>query len=174
MKLKLISLIGIFIVILSCKKTEENNPIEVDETENTSQELTESDIAKLDFVDFGLDEKTERAIENWQEYYQLQDVVNNVKKGDLIFFSNNEEAIKTLLTDLKKNIPAPVNTPATLARLQVLDTKVLKLESLYNLSTTSKKELNATVKEFLVAVSNLNFQMNKKLEKDSRNIQKPQ
>ncbi|MFD1161094.1 hypothetical protein [Hwangdonia seohaensis] len=174
MNLKLISLICIFMMVSSCKKTEENNPEEVNDTEIKSQGLSESDIAKLDFADFGLDEKTERAIENWQEYYQLQDIVNNVKKGDLIYFSNNEEAIKTLLTDLKKNIPAPVNTSATLARLQVLDTKVLKLESLYNLSTTSKSELNATVKEFLVAVSNLNFQMNKKLEKDSRNIQKPQ
>lgn len=171
MNIKLLSFISIFIIIASCKKTEENNSEDI--TENTSQELTESDIAKLDFLDFGLDEKTVSAIENWQEYYQLQDVVNNVKKGDLGFFYANEETIKTLLKDLKKNVPELVNTPATLARIQVLETKIYKLESLSNLSTTSKDELNSALKEFLVSVSNLNFQMNKKLEKDNQDIQKP-
>lgn len=174
MNIKLLSILSIFIIIASCKKTEENNSTDVDITENTNQKLTESDISKLDYVDFGLDEKTERVIENWQEYYQLQDVVNNVKKGDLGFFNTNEEAIKTLLKDLKTNIPEPVNTSATLARIQVLETKIYKLESLSNLSTTTKNELNSTIKEFLVSVSNLNFQMNKKLEKDNQNIQKPQ
>jgi len=174
MKIKLLSIVMAFLISFSCKKTEENNTADADITENANQKLSESDISKIDFIDFGLDEKTERAIENWQEYYQLQDVVNNVKKGDLGFFNNNEEAIKTLINDLKKNIPAPVNTPATLARIKVLETKVYKLESLSNLSSTTKDELNSTIKEFLVALSNLNFQMNKKLEKDSQNIQKPQ
>lgn len=173
MNIKLLSIISIFIILTSCKKTEENIAIDTTITENTNQELSENDISKLDYLDFGLDEKTERVIENWQEYYQLQDVVNNVKKGDLGFFKNNEEIIKTLLTDLKKNIPAPVNTSATLARIQVLETKIYKLESLSNLDTTTKDELNSTIKEFLVSISNLNFQMNKKLEKDSQNIQKP-
>lgn len=173
MNIKLLSILCLFIVLSSCKKSEENSAVDTDITKNNAQELTESDISKLDFIDFGLDEKTEVAIENWQEYFQLQDVVVNVKKGDLSFFNNNAEAIKTLLKDLKKNIPEPVNTPATLARLQVLETKIYKLESLSNLLTTTKDELNNTIKEFLVAVSNLNFQMNKKLEKDNQNIQKP-
>ena len=174
MNIKLLSILSIFIIISSCKKTDENNTAETTTIKNTSQELSENDISQLDFVDFGLDEKTERVIENWQEYYQLQDVINNVKKGDLGFFNNNEEAIITLLKDLKKNIPEPVNIPAALARIQVLETKIYKLESLSNLSTTTKDELNAVIKEFLVSVSNLNFQMNKKLEKDNQDIQKPQ
>lgn len=172
MNIKLFSIISLFIIISSCKKTEENN--NTADTEKNTQELTESDISKLNFIDFGLDEKTETVIENWQEYYQLIDVVNNVKKADLSFFNANEEAIKTLLKDLIKNIPEPVNTPATLARIKVLETKIYKLESLSNLQTTGKEELLSTIKEFLVSVSNLNFQMNKKLEKDNQNIQKPQ
>ncbi|MCF7567379.1 hypothetical protein L3X37_03235 [Sabulilitoribacter arenilitoris] len=173
MNIKILSILSLFIVIYSCKKTEENIANDAD-TKNNTQELTESDISKLDFIDFGLDEKTEGAIENWQEYYQLVDIVKKVKKADLVFFKDNNKAIITLLKDLKKNIPEPVNTPATLARILVLETKIFKLESLSNLSTTRKEELLSTIKEFLVAVSNLNFQMNKKLEKDNQNIQKPQ
>lgn len=170
MRNKTASILIIFLMLSSCKQTEENT--NADNTQSDSEKLSQKDISKMDFVDFGLDEKTEQAIENWQEYYQLQDAVNNVKKGDLVFFNNNE-AIKTLLKDLKKNIPKPVNTPATLARIQVLETKIYKLESASNLLTSSKDGLSGCVKEFLEAFSNLNFQMNKKLEKEKNTIKKP-
>lgn len=173
MNIKILSIISIFILISSCKKTEEEENSPINTIETTSQELSEKDISKLDYLDFALDEKTEQVIENWGEYYQIQDIVTNVKEGDLNFFKE-KETIKTLLTDLKKNIPEPVNTSATLARLQVLETKIYKLESLSNLSTTNKDALKSSIKEFLISFSNLNFQMNKKLEKDSNNIQKPQ
>ncbi len=173
MNIKILSIISIFILISSCKKTEEEENSPINTIEITSQELSEKDISKLDYLDFALDEKTEQVIENWGEYYQIQDIVTNVKEGDLNFFKE-KETIKTLLTDLKKNIPELVNTSATLARLQVLETKIYKLESLSNLSTTNKDALKSSIKEFLVSFSNLNFQMNKKLEKDSNNIQKPQ
>ncbi|MCL6296248.1 hypothetical protein [Jejuia spongiicola] len=173
MNIKILSIISIFILISSCKKTEEEENSPINTTEITSQELSEKDISKLDYLDFALDEKTEQVIENWGEYYQIQDIVTNVKEGDLNFFKE-KETIKTLLTDLKKNIPELVNTSATLARLQVLETKIYKLESLSNLSTTNKEALKSSIKEFLISFSNLNFQMNKKLEKDSNNIQKPQ
>jgi hypothetical protein len=172
MNIKFFSILIVFVLFFSCKKTVSENT-ENNTSENVNQDITESDIAKLNFIDFILDEKTEKAIEEWVEYYQLQEVIANVKKGDLSFFNDNKKIITTLLKDLKINIPKKVNTPATLARIQVLETKLLKLESLSNLTTTNKDELNNTIKEFFESFSNLNFQMNKKLEKDSRNIQKP-
>ena len=172
MNIKFFSILIVFVLFFSCKKTVSENT-ENNTSENVNQDITESDIAKLNFIDFILDEKTEKAIEEWVEYYQLQEVIANVKKGDLSFFNDNKKIITTLLKDLKINIPKKVNTSATLARIQVLETKLLKLESLSNLTTTNKEELNNTIKEFFESFSNLNFQMNKKLEKDSRNIQKP-
>ncbi len=172
MNIKFFSILIVFVLFFSCKKTVSENT-ENNTSENVNQDITESDIAKLNFIDFILDEKTEKAIEEWVEYYQLQEVIANVKKGDLSFFNDNKKIITTLLKDLKINIPKKVNISATLARIQVLETKLLKLESLSNLTTTNKEELNNTIKEFFESFSNLNFQMNKKLEKDSRNIQKP-
>lgn len=172
MNIKIFSVLIVFVLFFSCKKTVNENTKNIT-SKTVNQDITESDIAKLNFIDFILDEKTEKAIEEWAEYYQLQDVIADVKKGELSFFNDNEEVITTLLKDLKENIPEKVNTNATLARIQVLETKLLKLKSLSNLTTTNKEELNSTIKEFLESFSNLNFQMNKKLEKDSRNIQKP-
>ena len=172
LKFSLYSLCAL-LLFSSCKKTQDDNLTD-ENKDNASQKLSESDISKMDYTDFVLDERTEQAIEDWEEYEQLQDIISNVKKGDLSFFRNNEDAVKALLKDIKTNIPMAVNTPETLARIQVLETKIYKLESLSNLTSTLKDELNSTIKEFFISVSNLNFQMNKKLEKENQNIVRPQ
>lgn len=172
MKIKFFGILILFISLFTCKNTQENATKNLANNID-SQEITEEDIAKLKFVDFVLDSKTEKAIENWQEYIQLQDIVTNVKKGDLSFLNDNNEVIVTLLNDLKKNIPETVNTSSILARIVALETKLYKLESLANLNTTTTQELKGVIKEFLVSFSNLNLQMNKKLEKDGQHIVKP-
>lgn len=160
-------------LLVSCKKNQETTTNINAEKNQQNQNITEQDVVKLKYVDYILDDNTEQVIKDWQEYHQLQDVINNIKKADLSFFKDNDVTIKTLLKNLKDNLPYEVNSESILARILVLETKLLKLESLSNLSTTSKEELLNTIKEFLTAFSNLNFQMNKKVEFDSRTIEKP-
>jgi hypothetical protein len=161
-----------FTTIFSCKQ---NKAEDISETKDVivNQDITEKDLSKLSFTEFVLDAKTENIVKNWREYYQIQDAVINAKKGDLSFFKDNDVEIKTILKDLVLNIPDSVDSDATLARILALETKLYKLESVSNLPTTSKKELSNTIKEFLESFSNFNFQMNKKIEKDSRIIEKP-
>lgn len=171
MKIKVLVTLSLITMVMSCKKTHKDTAENY--IDNSGEKITEKELSNLDFIEFTLDVTTKKAVENWQEYNQLQEVITNVKKGDLSFFSDNTEVIKTLFKDLVKNIPSEVNTNATLARIVTLETKLYKLESLYNLSTTSKEELSMVIKEFLQSFSNLNFQMNKKLEKDNNYIEKP-
>lgn len=170
MNIKFLVAFCFFIVLVSCKKQQDETPLE---NKNLSEEITEKELSKLEFIEFTLDVKTKKAIEDWQEYNQLQDVITNVKKGDLSFFKDNKQGIKTLFRDLLANIPDLVNNDATLARIVALETKLYKLESLSNLSTTDKEELSMVIQEFLESFSNLNFQMNKKIEKDNQLIEKP-
>ena len=172
MPFKFLAVVFILTIIFSCKQNKEDTLTENIDSK-ASQEITEKDLSKLDFREFVLDTKTENIVKDWQEYYQLQDAVISAKKGDLSFFKDNKEGIKTLLKDLVLNIPDSVNSNATLARILALETKLYKLESLSNLPTTSKEELTNTIKEFLESFSNFNFQMNKKTEKDSRRSEKP-
>ena len=145
-----------------------------DQTEqNKSQEITEQDISKLKYVEYILDSKTVDFVQDWSEYVQLEEVIENVKKADLTYFNDNEKAIQLQLKELKQNIPDNLKSESILSRLLVLETKLLKLESLSNLTTTSKEELLENIKEFLVSFSNLSFQMNKKVEFDNRSIEKP-
>ena len=173
MNIKFLSLVVLLTVFFSCKKTQEENTSTADE-DNTKQELSKNDISKLNFVDYILDEKTETSIESWQEYTELNDVVVNIKDGDLSYFNDNDEGIKTLFKNLKIKIPKTVETPSIIARIVALETKFYKLKSFSGLSTTSKEELNAVIKEFLESFSYLNLQMNKKIENDSNNTEKPQ
>ncbi|SFZ90594.1 hypothetical protein SAMN05428642_1011027 [Flaviramulus basaltis] len=172
MNLKVLTVFSLILLFVSCKKTQDTEASETIEKQQ-SQDLTQQEISKLKYIEYALDSKTEDVIIDWKEYYQFQDIITNIKQGDLSFFYNNDEEVKLLVKNLKANIPAQVNSASISARLLVLETKLLKLESLSNLSTTSKEELLNTIKEFFVAFSNINFQMNKKIEFDNRDIEKP-
>lgn len=161
----------LLVVIFSCKENRGNETN--DGAENENKELTKKEISEIEYVDFLLDEKAEIIVANWVEYNQLQGVIFEIKKADLGFFHDNRETIKTTLSDLRKNIPEAIKSPSIEARISAFETQFLKLESLSNLSTTTKQELLNTVKDLLVAFSNLNLQMNKKVEFDNLNIEKP-
>lgn len=167
-------ILALTILLFSCKETEEKNATDAAEIPITKK-ISESDISNIDYTEYILDAKTETAIEDWLKYQEFNVVVENVKQGDLSYFHDNDRAniIRNFFIALKKAIPDTINTPAILSRILVLETKTWKLESLSNLSTTTEGELNQTIKEFLVSFSNLNLQMNKKLEKDSQQIEKP-
>ncbi|GAA3600925.1 hypothetical protein Q4Q39_12450 [Flavivirga amylovorans] len=173
MRIKTLSILSLLVLFFSCKNDQENNTSD-NTKDSESKEITEKDISRIDYIDFALDLKTEDVIKDWQEYYQLQEAVTNIKKGDLSFFNDNKEAINTLLKELKLKTPKEIKSSSVLARITALETKLYKLESLSNLSTTSKKELTGTIKDFLVAFSSLNLQINKKIEFDSRKIEKPE
>ena len=161
------------LALLSCQNTSKETTAEQSHQEPVSKSLSEKDISKLKYTEYSLDVKTKNAIKDWLKYKDLEDLVENVKKGDLSYFNDNKKGIQTLFGDLTKTIPATVNTPSVTARITAFETKLYKLESLANLQTTSKQELGEAIKEFLQAFSNLNFQMNKKLEKDSQQIERP-
>lgn len=174
MSLKFLIPFCFLIVLLSCKDTK-STPIQNLESdkEKPTQIITQTDIAKLKYKDFGLDAKAEKIIEPWEAYTQLHQLIKNIKLANFSGLKDNNNVLQTLIEDLNKNNPAALKSPAISARLMVLETKLFKLESLVNLSNINKKELGDTIKELLIAFSNLNLQINKKLERDSQNIEKP-
>jgi hypothetical protein len=157
--------------MFSCKKTLGGKNAEKQGIQ--SQEITEKDISKIDYIEFLLDEKAEEFVVQWEEYNQLRDVIDDIKAGDLSFFYDNKETIEVTLTEFKTNIPKALNSASIIARITAFETKFLNLESLYNLDSKSKEELLNSIKDVLVAFSNLNLQMNKKVEFDAQEIQKP-
>ncbi|KAA5827657.1 hypothetical protein FPF71_02110 [Algibacter amylolyticus] len=172
MRIKTLALLCFLLSFSGCKKAPEETVNEHVE-QNKTHDITEQDVKKIKYIDYILDSKTEDAIKDWQEYKQLETLVANIKKADLTYFTEDKKVLLLLLRELKQNLPDALKAESINSRILVMETQLLKLESLYSLSTTSKAELIAGIKEFLIAFSNLNFQMNKKVEFDSRVIEKP-
>ncbi|HMQ42896.1 MAG: hypothetical protein KDC97_08470 [Confluentibacter sp.] len=172
MKLKFLGIVWVLLFFVSCKKKQDDAALVVEKPVE-SQVIKVKDIAKIKYTDYILDSRAEDSIVNWMAYKQLDEVVNNLKKADLSFFKANEKNVKELVRNLKQTIPAEINNNAITARITALETQLLKLESLYNLSTTTKPELLENIRAFLVAFSNLNLQMNKKIEADNIIIERP-
>ncbi|KJD36538.1 hypothetical protein PW52_02485 [Tamlana sedimentorum] len=166
-------ILTVLLVFLSCKKESETTEVTQEEKEKHVHLVTEQEVAKLKYVDFVLDSKTENAIKDWKPYFELLNVISEVKLGDLGFFIAEENEVDLLLKNLDKSIPDAVNSPSITARILVLKTTMLKLKSLANLDNTNRDELLLAIKEYLTAFSNVNFQMNKKIEFDVREIERP-
>lgn len=173
MRIKTLTILSVLLLFLACKQ-EGENPVNTEIEQDHTQLVTEQDVSKLKYIEYALDSNTEETIKDWTEYEQLEALVVDLKKGDLKFFRDNEKVILLLIKELKQSIPEALNSPSIIARLLVLETKILKLESLANLSTTTKDELLDTIKEFFVAYYTLTFQMNKKIEFDNRSIERPE
>ncbi|TYB78569.1 hypothetical protein [Bizionia myxarmorum] len=158
--------------LFSCKDTE--SEIQTLPADNAISELiTKEDLASIKYADFIADPKVENMITGWAKYNELQSVILDIKAGNLSFFKDNKQIVSTLNFELKSTIPETLKTPLIIARVVAVETKVFKLESAVNLSNPEKEVVLESVKELLVAFSNLNLQMNKQVEKESQQIIKP-
>lgn len=163
----------ILLLNLSCDKTTQT-------TQKTSQEVnakvfkvSAKDIDQIKYTEFALSNLSEKATENWLKFHELQEEIIILKKGDLSFFKDDKSILQSLITDLKNEIPEALNVPPILVRLSVLETTMFKLEGVSNFNNINKELILNAIKDVLVAHSNIILQMNKKFEKDSQNIQKP-
>lgn len=168
--MKLILSFFFFVCFFSCNENTNN----MQQTEdNSTIAISKKDIQKLNYTDFVLDTKVNKITRKWEKYIELEGVIANLKQGNLSYFKDNQEILEALINDLKQTIPERLNSPSILSRLIALETKMYKLESVINLSNTTPEALIIPIKEVLVSFSNLNLQMNKKIERESQKIQKP-
>ncbi|KJD31299.1 hypothetical protein PK35_15830 [Tamlana nanhaiensis] len=173
MKFKGFVILSVIVVFFSCKKEAAITKDSEQEKKVSTQLVSEQEVAKLKYIEYALDAKTKEAIKDWKPYFELQDVINKVKLGDLGYFVAEENEVDLLLKNLEKTIPKAVNSASITARMLVLKTTMLKLKSLANLDNTKTDDLLLAIKENFTAFSNVNFQMNKKIEFDSRDIERP-
>ena len=174
-KLILFKFIFCFIIlspgIVSCKDSD-NTDSSIDSNHGHFV-ITESDINKLDYTDFALSERSIQATKDWLKFQQLQNEIDILKKGNASYFKEDDQIITSFISDLKNEIPEALNLPQINARLIVVETVLLQLKELSTYPQTKKPEFLEAVKNVLIANSNLILQMNKKFEKDSQNIIKP-
>lgn len=161
-------------LIISC-----NNKTEVDTESKNNPELqdnriTEKHIENLKYVDYTLSDETVKVIKDWNSYQEINTHVEFLKKADFSFFMGEKKAVKTLMDSLEIQLPKAVNTNAIQSRIAVLETSALILQNNLKLTNLDKKVTLLSIKEFLISFSTLNYQINKKVEYDGIDIEKPQ
>jgi hypothetical protein len=162
------------VMLVNCKSdTRDVNSDTKTENQNTKI-ITKKEIDSLTYKDYGLSNDARKAVSDWQKYQELNTQIEYLKTADISFFKSDITLITTFLSDFRAEIPKALNTNEINARITALETKILKLNSLLLLDNISKNEQIEGLKEVFVAFSNLNLQMNKKLEFEAYNILKPE
>ena len=163
----------ILILNFSCDKTTQLSEKNLKEISSEKLKVTEKDISQLKYTEFALSNLSKKSTEDWLKFKELQEGIILLKRGGLSFFKDDKAILKSLFTDLKNEIPKTLNTLPILVRLSVLETTIFKLKDTSNINNLKKELLLNAIIEVLVAYSNVILQVNKKLEKDSQQIEKP-
>ena len=172
--IKIFTFLSITLFILSCNPDVKNESAIVDEiTTIDSSIITANDISKIKFTEYALSKITQNKTSNWQKFNELSNKIELLRTGDLSFFRDDKAILEGFIADLKNEIPESLNTQSILVRLTVIETVFLKLEGLASLKTAKKEDLLIAIKDVLLSYTNLIFQMNKKFEKESQKIEKP-
>ncbi|MFT5217333.1 MAG: hypothetical protein ACI83H_002470 [Glaciecola sp.] len=172
--IKIFTFLSITLFILSCNPDVKNESAIVEEiTTIDSSIITANDISKIKFTEYALSKITQNKTSNWQKFNELSNKIELLRTGDLSFFRDDKAILEGFIADLKNEIPESLNTQSILVRLTVIETVFLKLEGLASLKTAKKEDLLIAIKDVLLSYTNLIFQMNKKFEKESQKIEKP-
>ncbi|MFC4723020.1 hypothetical protein ACFO5O_11860 [Geojedonia litorea] len=161
----------LILLSISCKNlSEKAAPVALEV--NANNNITESDIEKLDYVEYNLSSDARNVLQDWQKYNELQGYVSFLKTLDFSFFNEEKTILKTFLNDFNTEMPQSIKTAPILSRAKVLETKLLKLNSVMRLDNMDKATQLEAIQEFLTALSNFNLQVNKKFELEANLVDK--
>ena len=172
--IKIFTFLSMTLFILSCNPDVKNESAIVEKiTTIDSSIITANDISKIKFTEYALSKITQNKTINWQKFNELSNKIELLRTGDLSFFRDDKAILEGFIADLRNEIPESLNTQSILVRLTVIETVFLKLEGLASLKTAKKEKILMAIKDVLLSYTNLIFQMNKKFEKESQKIEKP-
>lgn len=141
---------------------------EVLDSGNTNQKpiITAKAIENFDYTDYALSAESEEALANWEKYQELAIQISYLKKADLSFFNGEKEVLKKFISELRAATPEQFLTNPIISRTVILETSLLKLNENLTLENIDERTKLLNIKAVLIAFSNLNYQINKKLERE--------
>lgn len=155
-----------FLLLINCGDNKLAS--ESDTEENTSQQpvITTKAIEGFKYTDYVLSQRGEKSVKDWEKYQELAIQINYLKKADLSFFNGDKELLKKFIEEFKAQMPSTLKTNPIISRTAIIETTLLRLHENLTLDNIENQLKLKSVKEVLIAFSNLNYQINKKLERD--------
>ncbi|MUU78952.1 hypothetical protein [Winogradskyella endarachnes] len=163
------------VLIISCNDDKTTiSEIEVSEKTNEDKKITASTIEGIAYKDYALSPEAHQEIIPWTQYHELSTQIDFLKKGDFSFFNEENADLLKFIKDFKSNLPETLKTNPIISRNAIIETSLLKLNEYLTLDNIDRKDKLLGIKEVFVAFSNLNYQINKKLERDMYNDIQPE
>tara|TARA_B100001142_G_scaffold173900_1_gene173419 strand:- start:101 stop:499 length:399 start_codon:yes stop_codon:yes gene_type:complete len=126
--------------------------------------VNEINFTKLEFSEIYQSSNNISLVE-WNGYAELSEYINQFNSSDFSLLIDNKKYMEKFFTELKNSIPEPINKPEIYSRLTVIETDFLKFESMISNFPLKNEEKLTMVKKINNSFSNLNFQIDKLIEK---------
>jgi len=157
----------VFLLFISCGDSSAGETSsEVTEVQQKDIKITQKTIDDLEYTDYVLSEEGEKAVANWEKYQELAIQVSYLKKTDLSFFNSELKLLQEFVEKFKTTVPEDLQTNPIVSRVAIVETALLRLNANLTLDNINSEEKVESLKAVFVALYNLNFQINKKLERD--------
>ncbi len=166
MRIGLYALSFISFLILSCDDEKTSTNVVKTETTEQSPTITAKAIENFDYTDYALSSESEKALNSWEKYQELAIQISYLKRTDLSFFKGEKEELKKFIIEFKASTPKEFLSNPIISRTVIVETALLKLNENLSLDQIDDRTKLLSIKEMLIAFSNLNYQINKKLERD--------
>ena len=147
----------LFISFISCKEI--NNEVKIDDPNSTVINYSEINFESI------YELKYDSSIEQWINYFELNEFIKQLNSNDYSSVIDNKKFLLRFFKGIKFSIPDVINKPEIKSRLTVIETDFMKFESLLSNYEIDSEEKTKMVKKINNSFSNLNFQIDKLLEK---------
>ena len=152
----------LFIIFYACKDVK----IDVQKVVSNSKEIN--------YLETNFDSiyniKNYSSIQNWVNYFELSEFVEQLNSNDFSSLIDNKKFLLRFFKGVKFSIPDVINRPEIKSRLTVIETDFMRYESMlssYEIDSVIKTKI---VKKINNSFSNLNFQIDKLIEKQEINL----
>ena len=166
LKFRLLSLVIIYAILVGCNKYQNKNiPVEdYQKIDYYSDSINTVSINNLSL-------NTIEVLNNWIEYQELKEVISSLENNEVSFFKDNKEYINRFFDGLKKSTPKSIDKPGIIARISVLETKFLILESHFTSNIIDEKLKTNRINDVLSGNSNFIYQINTLIERSNQKIE---
>jgi len=159
---------------IQCKDNNKENNTDVQANSNTTQRITAKDISQIKYTEYVLSDLAKEKTNDWLKFNLLSTEIKNLKDGDLSFFTDDKTILQGFVDGLISETPELLNVSSIMVRVSVVKTAMYKLEETSTLTHTSNQAILNNIEDLLLAYNHLLLQINKRVEKESRHIEKPQ
>jgi hypothetical protein len=174
MKIGCIVLTSCCLILISCNDDKSTTETSATETTNQKNAITTKAIENFKYTDYALSNNAEKATANWEQYQELAIQISYLKKADLSFFNGDKQLLKTAINEFAVTVPEELRTNPILSRTIIIETTLLKLNENLTIDNIDGRAKLMGVRDVLESFSNLNYQINKKLERDMYDKIKPE